>query len=93
VKFEQSDETIRAAQAAARRLLVRAIDLRFDLDDTADAARTGHGAAGINLLQLRADSDAVRVEIDRLAQLLLPVSDGSGPEPEDVEEATAVAHA
>ena len=92
MKFEQSDETIRAAQAAARRLLVRAIDLRFDLDDTADAARTGDGAAGINLVQLRADSDAVRVEIDRLAQLLLSAPDGRGDEAEEVEEATTVAH-
>lgn len=90
--FEQRDETLRAAQVAARRLLVRAIDLRFDLDDTVDQARLADPMSWADLTQLRADSDAVRVEIDRLAELLLRSASGHGGELDDVEEAMPAAH-
>ena len=87
--IQQRDQPLYAAQAAARRLLVRAIDLRFDLDDTADLAVGGASVSPVDLQRLRADAGALCREIDRLAEALSPVCDPAGLEDEAIDEAAA----
>jgi hypothetical protein len=87
----QREQTLQAAQASARRLLVRAIDIRFNLDDTVESmAGEGH-LNPVALRRLRADADALCREIDRLADAVWPLPDGATPEDDEVDEAAAAA--
>src|SRR5205809_1028704 len=72
VNSEQRNPTLAAAEAAARRLLVRAIDVRFDLEDAAEAIDGDHGLTRNDVRMLRAHADALRHEIDSLAIALWP---------------------
>jgi hypothetical protein len=70
VNLPQQDQALQAAQAAARRLLLRTIDLRFDLDDTAETLGSRGSLHATDLQRLRSDADALRHAIDRLAEVL-----------------------
>lgn len=72
------EETLSAATTAARRVLVQAIDLRFDLDEAAEAAATGSASLSADLRRLRAAAAALQREIDRVAAALEPTSEGRG---------------
>ncbi len=75
---KQHDLALAAADAAARRLLARVIDLRFDLEDIAEMIRADHGLTPEDLNGMRADADALRREIELLATVLWPCADGAG---------------
>jgi hypothetical protein len=91
VGHKLQDQTLQAAQAAARQLLVRAIDLRFDLDDTADAVRTSDPITWGELKRLRADTEAVREAVERLSGLVAarPMADEDDDEVTEGIAATA----
>jgi hypothetical protein len=78
VNPKQSDRALAAAEAAARRLLVRVIDLRFNLEDAAETVRADQSFTANDLQLLRSDADALRREIDLLADALWPSRDGAG---------------
>ncbi len=59
--------SLAAAIAAARRLLIHAIDLRFDLDEIDEANHDGHGLDPGDLRRLRSAAAAVQREIENLA--------------------------
>ena len=86
------DQPFSAAQAAARQLLLRAIDLRFDLDETADTLDLGDSAASVAAQRLGADAEALSREIQRVAEALRPLVDGASEEDEEACEAAAAAH-
>jgi hypothetical protein len=85
VNPKQRDLALAAASAAARRLLVRVIDLRFDLEDAAETIRADHGLTPDDLRLLRSDADALRREIELLADALWPSGDGAGMPGEEGE--------
>ena len=72
---EQTDAALAAAVAASRRLLVRAIDLRFDLDEEVERANGSHRLPPTGLRRLRADAAALQKEIARLALALRPIEE------------------
>src|SRR5438093_186705 len=56
---EQRNPSLVAAVAVARRLLVRAIDIRFDLDEAVETANGSHRPTPAALERLRADAAAL----------------------------------
>jgi hypothetical protein len=72
---EQKDPALAAAVAVSRRLLVRAIDLRFNLDEAVERANGSHRLTPTGLQRLRADAAALQKEINRLALALSPADD------------------
>ena len=91
MNIQQQDQPLHDAQAAARRLLVRTIDLRFDLDDAADAIGRADSVSPVDLRRLRADADALCREIDRLAEALWSPLYEASFEDDEVDEAAATA--
>jgi hypothetical protein len=75
VNPKQRDLALAAAEAAARRLLVRVIDLRFDLEDAADLIEAQRCLRPDELQNLRTDADVVRHEIELLVHSLRPSAD------------------
>ncbi len=86
VNNERRDLALAAARAAARRLLLRSIDIRFNLEDAAEAIHAGHDLTPQELCRLRADADAVGGEIEALADALWPVPVGAGDLAEEENE-------
>jgi hypothetical protein len=82
---------MQAAQAAARRLLLRTIDLRFDLDDAADTLGSRGSLHATDLQGLRSDADALRHAIDRLAEALWSPHTEALLDDDEVDEAAAAA--
>jgi hypothetical protein len=78
---EQRDPSLAAAMAVARRLLVRAIDVRFDLDEAFETANGSHRLSLPDRQRLRADAAALHKEIDRLTLALSLFDD---PDPGEV---------
>jgi hypothetical protein len=91
VNLSQQDQALQAAQAAARRLLLRAIDLRFDLDDTADAAGSRGPLRATDLRRLRSDADALCHAIDRLAEAAWSPHAEALLDDDEIDEAAAAA--
>jgi hypothetical protein len=77
------------ATAAARRLLVHAIDLRFDLDAAAEAAG-GSGLHRADVQRLRAAAVSIREEIDRLSAALEPDVHVSGEILEEEQDEVSI---
>ena len=75
--------------AAARRLLIHAMDLRFDLDEATETLSSDRGLDPRSLHRLRQAAAAAQHEIECLAELLLPADVES--EQAFEEEATAAA--
>jgi hypothetical protein len=89
VNPERRDQALAAADAAARRLLLRVIDFRFDLEDATDSVHAGLDFSPRDLWRLRAAADVLCRTIDGLAEALWPSADGArGPFGEESEEGT-----
>lgn len=71
---ETPEAPLAQAMAAARRLLVQAIDLRFNLDEAAEAA-AGSALLHADLHRLRAAAVTLQEEIDRVEAALEPEFD------------------
>jgi hypothetical protein len=67
---EQTDPSLAAAVAVARRLLMCAINLRFDLDEAVETANGSPWLAPPDLQRLRADAAALLRELDHLTRAL-----------------------
>jgi hypothetical protein len=63
---ETLKEPLAAATTAARRLLVQAIDIRFELDEAAEAAAEGSALLHEDLRRLRFAAAELQETIDRL---------------------------
>jgi hypothetical protein len=63
---ETLKEPLAAATTAARRLLVQAIDIRFELDEAAEAAAEGSALLHADLRRLRFAAAELQETIDRL---------------------------
>jgi hypothetical protein len=63
---ETLKEPLAAATAAARRLLVQAIDIRFGLDEAVEAAAEGSVLLHADLRRLRIATAELQETIDRL---------------------------
>jgi hypothetical protein len=86
------NEPLAAATAAARRVLVQAIDLRFDLDEAAEAAAGGSVFLREALRRLSAAAVTLQREIDRLAAALEPEPDGRHEILEEEQDETMVSY-
>jgi hypothetical protein len=83
---EARNSHLSAAMAAARRLLIHAMDLRFDLDEAGEALSTDRDLEPGALHRLRQAAAAAQYEIECLAELLLP---DRGEDEETLEEGEA----
>jgi hypothetical protein len=85
----QRRQALEAANAAARRLLLCAIDIRFDLEEVFEADPDGHRLSSSDLHRLRAAAGMVQDEIERLAQMVhsrsSPPDGGADGEDEIIE--------
>ena len=86
VNPKQSDLALAAADAAARRLLVRVIDLRLDLEDAGELIQADQLLSPGDLSALRTDAEAVRREVERLCSALEPSGAGAAVEGEGESE-------
>ncbi len=77
------DSPLLAAMAAARRLLLHVIDVRFNLDEAAEGMQDGHPLVPDDLRRLRAAAADVQHEIECLIKALPPFSEPAGMEDEE----------
>jgi hypothetical protein len=88
VNPEERDSRLSTATAAARRLLIHAIDVRFALDEAAEAFEGRDGPTLEEVRRMRADLRALQHEIDRLHDALwVPSRDCRGVSEEEGDEA------
>lgn len=88
---ERRDLALAAADAAARRLLLRTIDLRFDLDDAAIHCDGEQTPSQEEVWRLRTDAKLLRGAIEALADALSPSGPGAPLEGAEEDEAAAEA--
>jgi hypothetical protein len=87
VNPEERDSRLSTATAAARRLLVHAIDVRFALDEATEAIDGGAGPTLEEVRRMRADLRALQQEIDCLHDALwAPPRGGRGVSEEADDE-------
>jgi hypothetical protein len=81
------DTPLAAAAELARRVLISAMDIHFDLDDAIETAGGRHELTPRDLEWLRADAITLQREIERLAASLWPAANEAELLLEEEEEA------
>jgi hypothetical protein len=86
VNPEERDSRLAAATTAARRLLVRAIDVRFALDEATETMDGDGGPTVQDMHQLRTDARALQHEVECLCRALWPRHQGDDGEAEELDD-------